>query len=121
VAVTGSRVRQFRSRPCSGAPLSHQQPAGHKSAPNKLYEGAIKMTTFFTFLLLPFAADFDIMMKSLSDGIFAIALAHLTITVSICTMAVLVLHHPVNRYIAGFGFPFSRSYLRNHPVGNRSQ
>jgi hypothetical protein len=54
--------------------------------PNKLHGGAIKMTTFFTFLPLPFAADFDIMMKSLSDGIFAIALAHLTITVSICTM-----------------------------------
>jgi hypothetical protein len=41
---------------------------------------------FGAFLLLPFAADFDIMMKSLSDGIFAIALAHLTITVSIGTM-----------------------------------
>jgi drug/metabolite transporter (DMT)-like permease len=41
---------------------------------------------FGAFLLLPFAADFDIMMKSLTDGIFAIALAHLTITVSIGTM-----------------------------------
>ena len=72
-------------------------------------------------LLLPFAADFDIMMKSLSDGVFAIALAHLTITVSIGTMLFVVLHDPVNRCIAGFGFPFSRSYLRYHPVGNRSQ